>query len=233
MAGKTKKFPEIAMIIAMTESGLIGKGDGMPWKSSLDFEWFKKNTVGWPTLFGRNTAQAMPTFPLKNRPCAIISRKMDAPFAIGNNGYAKTDVFPGIEQACRSFQNFDKIFIAGGASIYRQALQMQKPWLEMVGTPDIGQPLVGAIIRTVFPDGFVNGDKYLDETTLELMGEKHFNLMGHYKYALADESYDRVEYCNGYFNKESCFPAMNGIYGAKQGDTPFPWIRFEVWNRCK
>ena len=74
-----KKFkkPEIIMITAMDENGLIGNGNSLPWKSSLDFKWVQQQTMGWLCIFGTNTAYNMPQFPLRNRICAVVSNKTD------------------------------------------------------------------------------------------------------------------------------------------------------------
>ena len=195
------------MIIAATESGLIGDNNGLPWKSRIDLMWFKKNTIGWPVIVGRNTADSIPGFPLKNRQCAIVS------------GHKARDddmapVFASPELACRHFQDFEKIFIAGGAALYNYAMQASSPWGN--------GPMVDKIIRTVFPDGHADGNKYLPRETMARMSDDYFLMTGfqvltyipdhnkyHYEYGTLDDADLTV----------------------KDGDTLFPWIRFEIWER--
>jgi len=205
------KFPEVNLIVAMTEGGLIGKDGGLPWKSSLDMAWFRKQTMGHPCIFGRETAEKMGAgFPLKNRPCAVISRK-------GWPGAPKdTPVFSDLLDVCRHFEDHDKIFIAGGARIYSLALNSASPWMP-------NQPMVDTIIRTLFPDGLVDGDTYMDNDTLNLMAcEFTHSNWEHYKLKQQNGLYG---YASDDDDQDAAFP---GFVTAKSADTLFPWIQFEI-----
>ncbi|MDR2268778.1 MAG: dihydrofolate reductase [Rickettsiales bacterium] len=210
MAVARVKFPEINLIIAMTESGLIGSGGSLPWKSRIDLNWFKKWTVGWPVVFGRKTAASMPVFPLRNRPCAIVSNKGE------NNGPL---VFSSIHHAIRHFQNFDKIFIAGGSSLYNSALRDVKL--------ETNESMIDVVIKTEFPDGYVNGDTYLDKHSLSLISEEFFSLV------------DRavVKYFSEHkmYLPDGKMPDLpgEGSLDVKDDETLFPWIKFEIWKRRK
>lgn len=236
MTDKNIKLPEIAVIIAMTESGLIGNGDKLPWKSSLDFEWFKKNTMSWPMIFGRKTAAGMPVFPLRNRPCAVVTNSYDTEIkpAIDNHGaylsFGQGPFFNSLGETLRFYKNFDKIFIAGGTTLYNYAMQLKQPWFELLGTPNGDKPLVDTIIKTVFPDGYVTGDKYLDNNTIKLMGEPYFKRVSYQEY--------RIDSSNTIFNNFTLrheenqeIISMPARHKLGKKDTPFSTIRFEIWNR--
>ncbi|MDL2296257.1 dihydrofolate reductase, partial [Lachnospiraceae bacterium OttesenSCG-928-E19] len=144
---KNIKKPEIIVITAMDETGLIGNGNIMPWRSSVDFNHFKKQTTSWPCIFGKNTALGMmPNFPLKNRPCAIVSNKMEtqilpASFQSGAHlAFGPGPFYDALGEALRFFKNYDKIFIAGGAALYQSAMHGKRSALWETGDHEI--PLV-------------------------------------------------------------------------------------------
>jgi dihydrofolate reductase len=205
-----KNVPEINMILAMTDGGLIGDGNRLPWKSSVDFKWFQKHTIGWPVIFGRSTADNIPNFPLKGRHCAIVSSRPprhDDP----------APVFSSLELACWHFQKFDKIFIAGGAALYNYALWTSGPRGE--------KSIVDRIIKTVFPDGYASGDKYLDKGAVRKMSEGCFSLS---EFQSLSYIPDQKRY---HFEYGTSDPMAESALAVKDGDTLFPWIRFEIWER--
>ncbi|MCL1785968.1 MAG: dihydrofolate reductase [Alphaproteobacteria bacterium] len=239
--GKKFNYPEIIMIVAATEDGLIGKGDGMPWKSSFDFKWFKSHTSGFPTIFGRKTAAGMPGFPLQNRPCAILSNTIEESYQLSAGG--ASSVHKELTDAIAHYGNFDKVFIAGGKSIYEFALQEQKPFGTELSGIDmaIRQPLVDTVIRTVFPDGHVTGDVYFKE--LESILTEQFSIEREHLYRLFDKTYQLIDdKCpkREYPVCQKCTADCpftlpeefaDDIHSLKKTDTPFPWIRFETWRR--
>ncbi|MBN1325149.1 MAG: dihydrofolate reductase [Alphaproteobacteria bacterium] len=235
MTSKSAKLPEIAIIVAMTESGLVGNGNKLPWKSSLDFEWFKKNTMDRPMIFGKNTANGMPVFPLKNRPCAIVTKSNGSQIVQPNGHGSYISFGPGqsddsLGKAIRFFKNFDKIFIAGGISLYSHAMKMTQPWTELNGTPDAEKPLVDTIIKTVFPDGIVTGDKYLDKDTIKLMSEPHFKLVSHQDYTIGSSNEGFTNHTL-YHDENHATISMPTTHKLGKNDTQFPTIRFEIWKR--
>jgi dihydrofolate reductase len=234
MSAKAIKHPEVILILAMTESGLVGKGDKLPWKSSLDFKWFKHHTIGWPMLFGRNTANGMPEFPLKNRPCGIVSSKIQSPYAVGSNGVAC--VFPDLQSAYEMYKNFDKIFIAGGPTLYSSALDMS------IEGPLIKKPFVDTIVKTVFPDGHVRGDKYLDTRAMELMSAPHFRLRHEENHIMNESEDGKFSYVSldgtvvqntGDSKTLTIRSPIALTHNAKATDTRFPKMKFQIWDRVK
>ncbi len=90
----------------------------MPWHSKEEFQHFKKTTFGYPVIMGRVTFETLGK-PLKGRLNIIISRNKNL-----NYEFADTKMFDSLEEAyvfCEK-QNYEKIFIIGGAKIYRQAM---------------------------------------------------------------------------------------------------------------
>ncbi|WP_269537878.1 dihydrofolate reductase [Cerasicoccus fimbriatus] len=104
-------------IAAMAENRVIGNGNAIPWRLSEDFKFFKRTTMGHVLVMGRKTWDSIGR-PLPGRETIVISRQ------------ASPEDVPGalLMRSLEELQTFDpgerKIFIAGGAEIYRQTLPM-------------------------------------------------------------------------------------------------------------
>ena len=105
---------EIIIIAAMAENRVIGRNNTLPWSLRADMIHFRELTTGWPCLMGRKTWESLPKRPLPGRPNAVISRSLSA--------VLQAAVFPSLEEAVQHYAGYEKIFICGGASIYREAL---------------------------------------------------------------------------------------------------------------
>jgi len=101
---------EISLIVAMATNRAIGLNNKMPWHLSADLKKFKQITMGSPILMGRKTYESIGR-PLPGRSNIIISRNTD---------YQQPGclVFNTIEQAIKSCQQYDEIFVIGGATFY-------------------------------------------------------------------------------------------------------------------
>ena len=67
------KTPEIVIVAAVAENGVIGRDGDMPWKLSSDLKRFKAITIGKPVVMGRKTFDSIGK-PLPGRPNIVISR---------------------------------------------------------------------------------------------------------------------------------------------------------------
>lgn len=102
------------MIAALTKDRVIGQGNGLPWRISEELRHFKRVTLGHTLIMGRKTFEAIGR-PLPGRKTVVVSRSL--PPAEGVDVCRSLDA--AVEKACAYGK---KVFIAGGASIYRQAL---------------------------------------------------------------------------------------------------------------
>jgi dihydrofolate reductase len=109
---------EIIIIAAMAENRVIGRDNALPWSIKEDMAHFKTLTAGWPCLMGRKTWESLPRRPLPGRINVIISRTMPAP------PEDAARVFPSLSAAIEHCAAYRKIFICGGAAIYREALPL-------------------------------------------------------------------------------------------------------------
>lgn len=106
---------EIAAILAIGPKNIIGKGDKLVWHSKVDFEHFKTITEGNPCLFGATTFYGLPKYPLKNRLNIVLDNTQKNSSVINKAGYLE---YKDIKKALSFCNNFDKVFICGGKSIY-------------------------------------------------------------------------------------------------------------------
>ena len=100
----------------MSKNRVIGLNNAMPWSLKEDMARFKELTAGHPCIMGRKTWESLPKRPLPGRPNIVISKTLAAEAAPG------ASVFPSLEEAVLHFAGREKIFICGGAFIYREAL---------------------------------------------------------------------------------------------------------------
>lgn len=99
----------------MAQNRVIGQRGQIPWHLPEDFKWFKQTTLGHILVMGRKTFASIGR-PLPCRETIIISR----------SGYTApgTRTFSSLENLSSLDPAGKKIFIAGGAEIYRQALPL-------------------------------------------------------------------------------------------------------------
>jgi len=141
---------EIIIITAMAENRVIGKNNAIPWSLKKDMAHFSKLTKGWPCIMGRKTWESLPRKPLPERVNIIISGKMTSEMlalSLKPSSVPKTKlcpqnqalslnsssvpqeppnivISPSLPSAIEYCNNYEKIFICGGETIYRQALAL-------------------------------------------------------------------------------------------------------------
>jgi dihydrofolate reductase len=109
---------KIIIIAAMAENRVIGRNNTLPWSLKADMARFRELTLSWPCIMGRKTWESLPKRPLPGRPNIIVSRTLaaaDTPEAA---------ILPSLQEAIQHCEHYQKIFICGGASIYREALPL-------------------------------------------------------------------------------------------------------------
>lgn len=107
---------EIVISVAMTPQGLIGKDNQIPWHQPADLQRFKSLTMGHPIVMGRKTFESLPGI-LPGRQHIVLTRNKEY-------SAAACDVASswGQVQACN--KDASKVFVIGGAEIYRCALPL-------------------------------------------------------------------------------------------------------------
>lgn len=124
MENKVVRFPVLAIIVAMSDNGVIGDGDRMPWHLPADLKRVKRMTMGKPLVMGRKTYQSIGK-PLPGRTTIIVTR--DHGFkAEGATVIHDLDEALDAARHVALMDGVDEIFVFGGAEIYRQALNKVK-----------------------------------------------------------------------------------------------------------
>ena len=111
-------FPEIVLIVAVADNGVIGSRGALPWRLKSDIQRFKAITTGKPVVMGRKTFASIGR-PLPGRTNIVVTR--DASFRA--RGVVVTNSFTGagavaLGDALRRLA--PDIAVIGGAEIYQQ-----------------------------------------------------------------------------------------------------------------
>src|SRR6202451_4592938 len=113
-------MPDVILIAAVAENGVIGRRNALPWRVKSDLKHFRALTLDKPVLIGRKTYLSIGR-PLPGRTTIVVSR--DRAFAA-----AGIVVAPSLDAALAAARgdalrrNADTIVVAGGAEIYAQTL---------------------------------------------------------------------------------------------------------------
>jgi len=139
---------EVIIIAAVAENNVIGKDNKIPWYISEDFKHFKELTKGYPIIMGKNTFLSLPKKPLPERENIVITFTNDSFFFEDKSVIIKHSLEEAINYAKTLQKN--KIFIIGGASVYKQAIEKN---------------LVD-VLEITRVDGVYDGDTYFPEINI-------------------------------------------------------------------
>lgn len=102
--------PEIILILARADNGVIGREGRLPWHLPADLRHFKTLTLGHPMIMGRKTFDSLPGL-LPDRRHIVLTR--DADWA--EDG---AETATSVEEALK-LANAPHVAVIGGAEIYR------------------------------------------------------------------------------------------------------------------
>ena len=110
--------PQIVLVVAVAENGVIGAGGAIPWRLKSDMQRFKAMTMGKPVVMGRKTFASLRR-PLPGRTNIVVTRDsgFSAPGAVVTTSLAEARAIAAGD-AMRRFAT--EIAVIGGAEIYRQ-----------------------------------------------------------------------------------------------------------------
>ena len=113
--------PELVIIAAVARNGVIGKDNRLPWHLPEDLRHFKATTLGHPVLMGRKTWDSLGR-PLPGRRNLVITRnpQFAAPGA---------EVYSGLVPALAACHDTARVFLIGGAELYRLGLPLASEML--------------------------------------------------------------------------------------------------------
>jgi dihydrofolate reductase len=105
----------VSLIAAVAANGVIGLGNDLPWHLPADLRRFKRLTMGHHLIMGRRTFDSLGR-PLPGRTIVVISRSP-------RSDSAGIRWAGSLAEALEIAAGDDEVFIAGGAEIYREALE--------------------------------------------------------------------------------------------------------------
>ncbi len=68
--------PQITLVVARADNGVIGRDGGLPWHLPADLRRFKRLTTGAPMIMGRRTFESLPGL-LPGRRHVVLTRDAD------------------------------------------------------------------------------------------------------------------------------------------------------------
>jgi len=103
----------------MSENRVIGSGEGMPWSVPAEYEQYLRFVTGKPVVMGRRTYEIFgPDLP-DSTTAIVVTRSEE----VAGAEVAGAEVAGSLDDAITAAKRFDDdIFIAGGGSIYKQAV---------------------------------------------------------------------------------------------------------------
>lgn len=108
--------PEVVLVAAVADNGVIGRGGGLPWHLPEDLRHFKKVTLGHPVIMGRRTFESLGRA-LPGRRNIVITRQKgwSAPGA---------ERAESLDAALASVAPGAVAMVIGGADIFARALPL-------------------------------------------------------------------------------------------------------------
>ena len=119
VTAKADVRPQIVLIAAVAENGVIGANGAIPWRLKSDMQRLKAMTMGKPIVMGRKTFESLPRGPLPGRTNIVVTRDAAwrAAGAVVTTSVADARAI-ATGDALRRFAT--EIAIIGGAEIYAQ-----------------------------------------------------------------------------------------------------------------
>src|SRR5688500_16476905 len=102
--------PEITLVVARADNGVIGKDGKLPWHLPADLRHFKRVTMGAPMIMGRRTFDSLPGL-LPGRRHIVLTRDKDW-------RAADAEIALSVEDALAK-AGAQRVCVIGGAEIFR------------------------------------------------------------------------------------------------------------------
>ncbi|MDP4238865.1 MAG: dihydrofolate reductase [Bacteroidota bacterium] len=107
---------KISIIAAVADNLAIGKSNNLPWHLPADLKHFRQLTTGHAVVMGKRTFESLIKGPLPNRKNIVLTSVMSEGV---NEGYFEAD---SLEDALYLCEHEEKVFIIGGATVYKQCI---------------------------------------------------------------------------------------------------------------
>ncbi len=110
----------IALIVAMSRNGVIGRNNGMPWHLPEELRHFKATTMGKPMVMGRKTWESIGRA-LPGRTSIVVTRRRQWQ---PEGAIVVASVDEALERGRAIAGEGGEVMVIGGGEIYRQALPL-------------------------------------------------------------------------------------------------------------
>jgi dihydrofolate reductase len=101
----------VTLVLAVSDNGVIGRDNQLPWHLPDDLKHFKRLTLGKPIVMGRKTHESIGK-PLPGRPNIVVTR--DA-----NYRRDGVTVVHDVDGAVRAAGDVPELMVIGGAELFR------------------------------------------------------------------------------------------------------------------
>lgn len=112
----------IALVIARSENGTIGRDGALPWRMKSDLKWFKDVTMGKPVVMGRKTYESIGKA-LPGRQNIVVTRNESF---VPEDALTCDSIRSALMAARKDLKDTgaSEICIIGGGTIYAQTLPL-------------------------------------------------------------------------------------------------------------
>jgi dihydrofolate reductase len=104
----------LTIVVAVSENGVIGTGNQLPWRLPKDLKRFKALTMGKPIIMGRKTYESIGR-PLPGRTNIVITRQRELQI----EGCV---VVGSVEEALAAAEPTEEVIVGGGGDLYAQLI---------------------------------------------------------------------------------------------------------------
>ncbi|TKX53153.1 dihydrofolate reductase [Halorubrum sp. SP3] len=119
--------PDLVLVAAVAENGVIGADDGMPWHYPADLAQFKRLTTGHPVIVGRKTYERIADRiggPLPDRTSVVLTTGPLSDDDLPAGAVVAHDTESALARATADAadRGVDEVFVIGGATVYEAFL---------------------------------------------------------------------------------------------------------------
>ena len=106
----------ISIIVAIAQNNAIGYENKLLYWLPNDLKRFKSLTTGHTIIMGRKTFESLPKGALPNRRNIVLTRQ--------ELTFPGAERYASLEEALKQCKEEEEVFIIGGASVYRESIQL-------------------------------------------------------------------------------------------------------------
>jgi dihydrofolate reductase len=117
-------MPNIALIAAVADNGVIGCENRLPWRLKADLQHFRSVTMDKPVIMGRRTYESLPG-PLRDRKMHVITSRND--FQVPEGVVIARSLQEAIDRAVAPrglSRGAPEVVVIGGAQVFAEALPL-------------------------------------------------------------------------------------------------------------